>query len=300
MSWWRTIVRAGTTASTLLALTVASGCSSDGDRSAGPTPAASDVVASSAAPGPRSTPNLVVRNDLAEVFAQAGTTGTFALHDVTGGQLTVVNQSRAERPYPPASTFKIPHSLIALETGVVADENEKIPYGGKPQRIKEWEQDMGLRDAVRVSNVPVFQEIARRVGPEREREWLRRLGYGNTEIGTVVDRFWLDGPLAISARDQALWLSRLARAELPASAAHQRLVRDILRLEQRDGYTLYGKTGWTTATEPGLGWWVGWVERDDRLYCFALNLDMTRDADAPKRVATGRELLRRLDVLPVG
>jgi beta-lactamase class D len=244
------------------------------------------------------TPRVEVRDDLAAVFTQAGTEGTFVLYDVTGDRLVVVDRARAERPLIPASTYKIPHSLIALETGVVKDENEKIPYGGKPQPVKEWEHDMGLRDAVRVSNVPVFQELARRIGAQREQEWMRKLGYGNAQVGSVVDRFWLDGPLMISAEAQALWLRRLARQELPASVAHQQVVRDILRLEQNADHALYGKTGWATSTKPQIGWWVGWVERGTHLYSFALNMDVHTNADTDKRIPLGRDLLRRLDALP--
>ncbi|HEY0699574.1 MAG TPA: class D beta-lactamase [Micromonospora sp.] len=279
-----------------VALLAVSGCTSgpaSPDRGDAPRPSLSADT-----PASPPTPTVEVRDDLAAVFARAGVKGTFAFFDVDNGRLVLVDRTRAERPMVPASTYKIPHSLIALEIGVVTDAEQKIPYGGSPQPVKAWERDMGLRDAVKVSNVPVFQEIARRVGAEREHDWMVRLGYGNAEVGAAVDRFWLDGPLEISARDQAVWLSRLARGELPASPAHQALVRDLLRLEKRGEYALYGKTGWAASVNPQVGWWVGWVENAGRLYCFALNLDIAHDTDAERRIAVGRELLRNLDALP--
>jgi beta-lactamase class D len=193
----------------------------------------------------------------------------------------------------PASTFKIANSLIALETGAVANEDEVVPYGGGPQPIKAWERDMSMRDAIKVSNVPVYQEIARRIGPDRMREWLNRLGYGNGEIGDVVDRFWLQGPLKISPLEQTRFLAKLAKGELPASADNQRRVREITLLEQQNGYTLHGKTGSLT----DFGWWVGWIERDGRLWTFALAMDLKSDQDNERRVPLGRELLRGLGVL---
>jgi len=68
----------------------------------------------------------------------------------------------------PASTFKIANTIIALETGVVKDENEIIPYGGRP--FKHWEKDMSMREAIALSAVPIYQELARRIGLERYRE----------------------------------------------------------------------------------------------------------------------------------
>ena len=242
---------------------------------------------------------MVERPDLAAVFAERGTPGAFVLFDVSADRMTIVGAARARRPYVPASTFKIPNSLIALETGAVADEREVIPYGGKPQPFPQWERDMDMRDAIRVSSVPVYQEIARRIGRKRMQDHLDRLGYGNRRIGTVVDRFWLDGPLEISALEQVRFLARLARGKLPLSERSQRIVREILRVEEKDGVALFAKTGWASGPAPPMtGWWVGWVERDAKVYAFALNIDMATADDTAKRIPIGRSLLSRLGVLP--
>ena len=161
-----------------------------------------------------------------------------------------VDGERAAKRYVPASTFKIANSLIALETGVVKDESEVIPYGGKPQPFKAWEKDMSMREAIAASTVPIYQEIARRVGLERYRDWLERLGYGNRRTGTALERFWLDGPLEISAVEQARFVAALAQQKLPASIRSQSIVRDILRLELSGDPTLYGKTGWRSSSTP--------------------------------------------------
>lgn len=243
-------------------------------------------------------PRLEVRADLESAFLEAGTPGTFVLYDVADERLVVVNPARAEQRFLPASTYKIPNSLIAFETGVVADENQVLPYGGGPQPFEHWERDMHLRDAIQASSVPIYQEVARRVGLERMQAWVDRLEYGNRSLGEVVDRFWLDGPLEISAMEQVRFLARLAQRRLPASERSQRLVREILRIEETPDYALFAKTGWAIRRSPEIGWWVGWVERGDRVYCFALNIDMAGKADVPKRIPLGRTLLRRLAVLP--
>lgn len=245
----------------------------------------------------REAAQFEVRDDLVTVFEDFGTPGTFALYDVAADRVIVVDSARAMRRYTPASTYKIANSLIALETGAVADETEVVPFGGEPQPVDAWEQDMDLRDAFAASNVPVYQEIARRVGLERMQDWVDRLDYGNRELGGVPDRFWLDGPLAISAVEQVRFLARLARQELPASASHQHVVREIALIDETPDVALFGKTGWLFDATPMLGWWVGWVERDGRVYPFALNIDMASDDDTSKRIPLGRELLERLGVL---
>src|SRR5262249_22512975 len=91
---------------------------------------------------------LTERADLEAVFAENGVAGTFVLYDVAADHLTLVNASRAERRFVPASTFKVANTIIALETGVIKDENEIIPYGGRPQPFKQWEKDMSMREAI--------------------------------------------------------------------------------------------------------------------------------------------------------
>ena len=82
----------------------------------------------------------------------------------------VSDEARAKKRFTPASTFKIANSLIGLDVSAVKSVDEVLPYGGKPQRIKEWERDMGLREAIKMSNVAIYQELARRIGIERMRK----------------------------------------------------------------------------------------------------------------------------------
>ena len=231
--------------------------------------------------------------ELARLFKQEGVRGTFVVHDLANDRYTVHDRKRAEIRYVPASTYKIPNSLIGLATGVVANVDQVLPYGGGPTRRPEWAQDMSLRDAIRISNVPVYQGLARRIGLERMRTKLRQFGYGNMDPGTTVDTFWLDGPLKISAYEQTVFLDKLVRDALPVPKEAMAAVRAILR--QEGTAELYAKTGWGAPPDGGdIGWWVGWVKKDGKLYTFALNLDITDDAVGARRVPLGKASLQAL------
>ena len=179
---------------------------------------------------------------ITQLFKKEGVTGTFVVHDVALDTDTGPNRQRAAKRFIPASTFKLANSLIALSTGAVASVDEIVPYDGKPVYRAEWAKDMDLREAIKVSNVPVYQALARRIGMERMRGALVRMNYGNMDTGKVVDRFWLDGPLEISAIEQTVFLARLAQGQLPFENVHMEAVRAIAR---QDGPAeLYAKTGW--------------------------------------------------------
>ena len=189
-----------------------------------------------------------------EIFKSAGVDGTFVLYDAKADRCIGHNKPRAEKRYVPASTFKIPNSLIGLSVGAVKSTDEVLPYkSNTPPFNKAWEKDMGLRDAIAVSNVPIFQELARRIGLEHMRENVAKMNYGNKEIGDTVDTFWLKGPLEISAIEQTQFLVKLAQGELPFPRACQKSVREIILLDQGENWKLYGKTGWQNAPGQGVG-----------------------------------------------
>jgi beta-lactamase class D len=241
-------------------------------------------------------PTMIAHDDKTHVFKNHQTDGTFVLYDVAQETLHLVNSSRANQPFIPASTFKIANSLIALETGVIADENEIIPYGGGSTFIKAWAQDMPLPKAFAISNVPVYQELARRIGLKRYQTWLDKLEYGNANPGQNVETFWLRGPLKISAVDQTIFIAKLAHKQLPLSKRVQSIVSDISIVDKKAGKTLHGKTGWTTTQNPDIGWFVGWVQHENNTYAFALNIDMSSRKDASKRRPIAEAFLAMFDV----
>jgi beta-lactamase class D len=239
------------------------------------------------------------RPEWAVVFREAGVPGTIAVADERTHRLMVHDEARSRARYTPASTFKIPHALFALDAGLVRDEFQVIAWDGVQRQFPSWNRDQDLRSSIRASTVWVYQSFARRLGERRERQYLRRIDYGNADASGNVERFWLDGTLRISAREQVRFLQRLYRNELPFAVEHQRLVKDLLIVEAGRNWILRAKSGWAFDLEPQIGWYAGWVEWPEGPVFFALNIDMPGQADdVPKREALVRAMLRSMQALP--
>lgn len=233
--------------------------------------------------------------EITAIFKEAGITGTFVLYQPEQNTFRGTNPQRAKTAYHPASTFKILNSLIAFETGIVHSETEILPYGGQPQTIKAWEHDMNIAEAMAVSNVPIYQGIARRIGLEKMAEFVRKSHYGNQQIGHQVDNFWLVGPLEISAIEQTRFIQALLKRTLPFSADTIRHLENIVPVEQGEKGKLFFKTGWAVnQVKPDTGWLVGWVNTNGKNYPFALNIDMYQDSDAKQRITLVRASLKAL------
>ena len=237
--------------------------------------------------------------EIEKIFISEKVKGTFVVYDVTNDKFIGYNKKRGEKLYCPASTFKIMNSLIGLETGAVKSVDEVFyKYDGGKVFLDSWKQDSSLRYAISVSQVPAYKELARRIGLERMQENIIKLNYGNKNIGKTVDKFWLEGPLEISAIQQTKILAQLAQKKLPYSKENQEAVIDITKLESGNNWTLHGKTGWLTAyIKPTIGWFVGWVEQDGNIYSFAINMDIKDSSELPKREEIAKKSLKILGLM---
>ena len=241
---------------------------------------------------------VTARPDWKALFDRRGVPGTFVLFEPTRDRVQVLDEARARRGYLPASTFKIPNALIGIETGAIADEHEVFEWDRRPYPRAVWEMDHTLDTGMRDSVVWMFQEVARRTGKGRMREWLDRLEYGNRSMAGGIDQFWLQGGMRVSAMEQVAFLHRLAEGRLPASQRAQRLVRNAMVVEKARDYTLHAKTG-TASGSNAIGWWVGWVERRGRVEAvFAVNLTPHRQAPFADRFVIARAILAAEGYIP--
>jgi beta-lactamase class D len=242
---------------------------------------------------------VVVRDDLQKAFQDFGTDGTFVMLDMKNNRITVVNAARHTKAFLPASTFKIPNALIALETGVVKDaEHPVFKWDGVKREFEAWNKDHTLRSGFRASAVWQFQEIARQITDTRMRVYISQFGYGNRDIGGNEDSFWLDGKLRISALQEVEFLERFFIGKLPVNPKNAAIVKDIMFLERIGSATLRGKTGWIPSGGDKIGWFVGWVERGEDTYIFALNLDPNEEKHVAARTTIAKALLTQLGALP--
>jgi beta-lactamase class D len=232
-------------------------------------------------------------------FGELGVKGVFVLSSSKNAHIRSNDPARATRAYLPASTFKVANSLIGLETGVVSDDSQVFVWDGKEREFSAWNQNHTLQSAFENSVVPVYQVIARQIGQQRMQHWVNELDYGNKDISGAQDGFWLDGGLRISAAEQIELLTRLDRRQLPLSKRSQDIVVEIMKMAQTEDYTLRGKTGWVSATQPQLGWWIGWLEMKGETLYFALNMDVMKPEDLPLRKQIGLSILQLETKLPL-
>jgi len=184
----------------------------------------------------------------------------FIMRDNNHESMHFFNKERCIQRFPPASTFKIFNSLVALETAVAPDDQLLIVWDSIKRR-PEWDKDMTMREAFRVSCLPYYQEIARRIGPARMKHYIDTVKYGNMTMGGAIDNFWLNNTLQITPDEQVGFLKRMYFYELPFSERSQRIVKTMMLREETPTYKLYYKTGTGNVGDSTIYWVVGFAER---------------------------------------
>ena len=228
------------------------------------------------------SPNNVKQDkSLKKYFDDNKVEGCFALMDNASGKFTVHNLGRyRDSSYLPASTFKILNSLIGLQTGKISSDSMVIKWDGVERRVADWNKDLNMYEAFRVSSVYYYQEVARRIGKDTMQIWLDSLKYGaKTDTGKVVitsaiDSFWLDNYLKITPDQQLGLVKRLYFDQLPFFKSYQEMVKRAMLFENNSNYRLGYKTGWGFKENGNaIGWVVGWVEENNHPYFFVLNIE---------------------------
>jgi beta-lactamase class D len=180
---------------------------------------------------------------------------------------------------------------------VIAGTDAVLPWDGRIHAFPDWNRDQTLASAYKVSCVWCYQELARRIGPQKYRAHLQAANYGQLREPIDPVAFWLDGSLQISALEQVAFLRKIIRRSLPYKASSYDALRDLMVMEKNDDYTLRAKTGWATRMAPQIGWYVGYVETSGDVWIFAVNIDIRDSNDMPLRQALTLQCLRAKGII---
>lgn len=213
--------------------------------------------------------SVEIRSHLKKYYDQYGVDGTFVLFDSLANKYIVYNPELSNHEITPASTFKIAHSLIGLETGHITDEKHTINWDGVERQLPVWNKDHDLKDAFKNSTVWYYQELARRIGASQMEYWLNEMQYGNAEISGGIDRFWLSGGLRVTPRQQVDFLRKIHEYELPVSKRSIDVLKKIMISQEKTNFVVRSKTGLGQQDDQHIGWYVGYIKTDNNVFYFA-------------------------------
>lgn len=249
------------------------------------------------------TSQKIVIPEFQSILDSAQVSGAILIFDAQSNTFYSNDFQEAENQLIPASTFKIPNSIIGLETGILEDEETIFKWDGNERAFSAWEKDLTLQEAFQRSCVPCYQELAGKIGTERMKEYLKTLKYGQMDVtDETIDTFWLTGASKISAFEQIDFLKRLHDNKLPITPSTHKTLLTILRIDQNETYSLSGKTGLAMNAKETVGWFVGYLEIETKIYYFATRIipnetETSRNEFNANRKKTTFSAFKKLGVL---
>ncbi|HCT93060.1 MAG TPA: BlaR1 family beta-lactam sensor/signal transducer [Lachnospiraceae bacterium] len=221
-----------------------------------------------------------------------GTEGSFVLYDVSGGQYHIYNKDASERRVSPDSTFKIYSGLFALEEHLISPGNSLQRWDGTDQYFDSWKRDQTLATAMRDSVNWYFQNLDGRLGLAALYGYYDKISYGNCDLSGGAARYWAESSLKISPLEQVMLLSDLLENKWSFEEQNIRAVKDAMFISDTPVGKLYGKTGTGSVDGQDVnGWFVGFIENGENVYCFAANLQGSENCSGSRASKIALEIL---------
>lgn len=239
-------------------------------------------------------------------FQKCHVSGSTTIYDYHNRKWISTDEADSRRGSQPASTFKIINLLIALETGVIKDENAIIKwpgttdttlYGYRPNIYR----DISVKEAFELSAGWAFIELAKQVGREKYKTYLRRSKYGNGDLSEKGNDFWNFGNFYVSPCNQIEFLISIYENKTIFSKQNIAILKKVMVTEETVDHTFRSKTGWTRVEGNDIGWWVGYLESKGNVYFFATRITKQRSVSNPGfgecRKTITREYLRQINAM---
>lgn len=225
--------------------------------------------------------------ELKKIFNDFNVDGTIVIESLQKQTKYIYNDKRANTFFSPASTFKIPNTLIALNEELV-NKDSIILWDKQIREYESWNKNQTLESAFKTSCVWCYKEFASKIDKNKYKSYLEELNYGNKIIGDNITDFWLDESLKITAYGQIEFLKRLYKNDLPFKIENIDALKEIMIDEKTNDYIIRAKTGW----EGKYGWYVGYIETKNDVYFFATNINTKSKDDLAKRKKITLEALK--------
>lgn len=233
--------------------------------------------------------------DLSSYFK--GTDGTFVLYDTVSDQYQIYNQELSTKRISPDSTFKIYSGLFALEEDIIHYDASGQKWDGTTYSFDTWNKDQTLATAMQNSVNWYFQNLDIQLGYQKLYSYYKKISYGNCDLTAGINYYWAESSLKISPVEQVMLLSNLLENKWAFEEENVQAIKNSLFISDTPIGRLYGKTGTGVVNgQSSNGWFIGFLERGERVYCFATNLQNADNATGSNASEITVEILNSITI----
>jgi beta-lactamase class D len=97
--------------------------------------------------------------------------------------------------------------------------------------------------------VAIYRQLATDIGEKSMISYLNKMHYGNQNISSGLDDFWLNGSMKISAVEQLVFLQKIYHNKFGFNEQAIDNLKSIMLTETKPSYRLFAKTGACKASD---------------------------------------------------
>uniref|UniRef100_UPI00402A7FB6 BlaR1 family beta-lactam sensor/signal transducer n=1 Tax=Thomasclavelia ramosa TaxID=1547 RepID=UPI00402A7FB6 len=232
--------------------------------------------------------------DLSNIFK--GYKGAFVLYDSNKDNYLIYNETLSRTRFAPNSTYKIIDALMHLEYNTISIDDNYIEWDDVKQPFDVWNQGQTLKTALWNSVNWYFQTIDQHIDKKSIAEFLSHMNYGNENITSSINSYWLESTLKISPIEQVNVLRNLDSNLYGLDKKNVEYIKESLLIQESDLFKIYGKTG--TGNVNGKlvnGWFIGSIQLQDNKLYFATYIKDGKNAGGKKAANITYDVLRLLE-----
>ncbi len=222
--------------------------------------------------------------------------GTFVLYNMNDDMYSVYNYDNSIKRVSPNSTYKIYSGLSALENNIITPENSILEWDGVNRYYDEWNRNLDINTAMASSANWYFDELNKLNGINSLKNDFEKIKYGNCNFNGGYNSY-LESSLKISALEQVEILNNFYNNTYCFDYKNIETIKNSLKLYDFGDTVIYGKTGTGRVNERDInGWFIGFVEKNDNVYFYALNIQSNKNATGIKAMNMALEILKELKI----
>jgi beta-lactamase class D len=215
----------------------------------------------------------------------------------------------------PASTFKIPLSLMGYDSGYLTSlDLPELPFRADyPVSLASHKHETSPAYWMKNSVVWFSQVLTEWLGMKRLINYVDAFDYGNKDLSgdpgmnNGLTRAWLSSSLKITPLQQLAFLQKLLNRELPVKEEAYEFTERLLKQDAAvDTYDVYGKTGSVVSPvdknnvkqgDRQYGWFIGWVRKHDKNIIFVNVVNEPKQEGVFSGPKAKADILGRLTIL---
>ena len=185
----------------------------------------------------------------------------------------------------------------ALEEGIIHYDASNREWDGTTYSFDTWNKDQTLATAMQNSVNWYFQNLDIQLGYQKLYSYYKKISYGNCDLTAGINYYWAESSLKISPVEQVMLLSNLLENKWAFEEENVQAIKNSLFISDTAIGRLYGKTGTGVVNgQSSNGWFIGFLERGKRVYCFATNLQNADNATGSNASEITVEILNSITI----